>query len=176
MEAWGKSKSKAILRRGLLCGEITYTMKPEAVYQMHPEHAQWKNKEGWKDNFRNLKKQISRERARMVQDVGDYGHDMAIIKRLREENGEEKIPWHRSRASRLLKQDVRNGKHLTMKPEELYHTRPEYYEHFKLEVFRKHIYQEVDSIPKREIRFLAKQLRSQFPELLANHPRLQKDK
>jgi hypothetical protein len=54
--------------------------------------------------------------------------------------------WAGSEAARLLKIDVDNGRHLTMKPRELYalDDRPEY-RIWPLKVFRKHIHQEVRS-------------------------------
>ena len=44
-----------------------------------------------------------------------------------------------------------------------------------LDVFRKHIYQEVDSRPKRAIRFEKKKATFKYPELHKNHPRLQSE-
>jgi hypothetical protein len=65
------------------------------------------------------------------------------------------LPWHKSEAKKLLKQDIDDGKHLHMKPSELRGTRKEY-EDFGLEVFRKHIHQDVDSRSKRAFRFAEK--------------------
>jgi hypothetical protein len=60
--------------------------------------------------------------------------------------------WHKSEANELLKKDIDADKHLLMKPALLHRTRKEY-EEFTLEVFRKRIYQEVDSRSKRAYRF-----------------------
>jgi hypothetical protein len=51
--------------------------------------------------------------------------------------------WEGSEGQRLLKLDVDEKKHETMTPKQLYQTRPEYFEHNTLLVFRNHIYQEV---------------------------------
>jgi hypothetical protein len=56
-----------------------------------------------------------------------------------------KTRWDGSKASQLLSLDIDDKKHETMQPHQLYNSRPEYYEHFSLTVFRKHIYQEINS-------------------------------
>ena len=52
--------------------------------------------------------------------------------------------WHGSAAERLLKIDIKNLLHKSMKPKQLYHTRDEY-KQFDLETFRGHLYQEYRS-------------------------------
>jgi hypothetical protein len=47
-----------------------------------------------------------------------------------------------SEAVRLLRLDMDEGKHHTMRPRDLYQTRPQYYENYPLTVFRGHIDQE----------------------------------
>ena len=59
-----------------------------------------------------------------------------------------------------------------MSPRDLYLSRREYYGYFELKVFRKHVYQEVDSRPKRAIRFEKKKKAWLYPELYMDHPRL----
>lgn len=51
--------------------------------------------------------------------------------------------WEGSDAERLLKVDINKKRHETMTPLELYRKRAEYYDNYKLRVFRDHIYQEV---------------------------------
>jgi hypothetical protein len=50
--------------------------------------------------------------------------------------------WEGSEAVRLLRLDMDEGKHHTMRPRDLYQTRPQYYENYPLTVFRGHIDQE----------------------------------
>jgi hypothetical protein len=69
-----------------------------------------------------------------------YLHDMTIYKLAKDIDGE----WHGMEAERLLKEDVKNGLHKTMKPRKLCLTRKEY-RAFKLDIFRGHIYQETRS-------------------------------
>ena len=108
----------------------------------------------------------------MAADARDFGHDLARVKKLREANPVP-TPWHKSECPKLLKKDVDDGLHLTLKPKQLYAKREEY-RAFTLTVFRNHIYQEVDSRPKREMRFERKKKVWKYPELHEDHPRLQK--
>jgi len=171
-ETWAKSKSKAILRRGIIDRTIANDMTPEQVFAMDPqEHGKWKW-QNWKTNLSNLREAIARDRGRMAADARDFGHDLARVKKLREANPVP-TPWHKSECPKLLKKDVDDGLHLTLKPKQLYAKREEY-RAFTLTVFRNHIYQEVDSRPKREMRFERKKKVWKYPELHEDHPRLQK--
>ena len=172
-EAWKDSKAKALLRSGILSGEITDTMTPKEVFNLHPEeHGKW-NYRNWSASLSRLRNAIAREKSRMTQNLVAYAHDIAVVKSRRRET--DQVPWHRSPAYRLLKQDIDEGKHKKMRPRDLYRSRPEYFEHFELKVFRKHVYQEVDSRPKRAIRFEKKKKAWFYPELHTDHPRLRND-
>ena len=105
---------------------------------------------------------------RMARDARDYGLDKIIVQQLRVG---QPTPWHKTACPKLLKADVDEGKHLTMKPSDLYKEHDEY-KAFPLSVFRNHIYQEVDSRPKRAARFERKKKAWKFPELHEDHPRL----
>ena len=50
--------------------------------------------------------------------------------------------WEQSEAERLLRVDMNEDKHKTMRPNELYNSRTEYTNNYPLTVFRKHIDQE----------------------------------
>jgi hypothetical protein len=170
-ESWPNSESKALLRSGILSGLITPTMLPKQVYNMNPEvHKAWKYT-NWCANLRSLQKAVGRDRGRMLDDVKSFAKDLAIVRQAQLSNPPKK-PWHLSDACRLLKDDVSEGRDKTVKPMELYYSRPEYHEHFSLEVFRKHIYQERDSRPKRAFRFEKKKKRWNYPELHQDHPRM----
>lgn len=173
-EKWAKSKSKALLHAGLISGEITPTMKPKQVWNMHPSiHGKW-NYVSWSNNLHSLRSAINRDRGRMLDDVTAYGNDREKLNNLRSSQPNPKPVWHTSDAAKLLKQDIKEGKHETMKPKELHKTRPEYLV-FDLGVFCKHIYQELDSVPKREMRFERKKKAWKYPKLHKDHPRLQND-
>lgn len=166
---WQKSKAKALLRSGILNGTISANMTAEEIYAMDDEHKKW-NFTNWTKNLGTLRAAISRDRGRMARDARDYGHDRTIVMKLRQ--NDPKKPWHKTECPKLLKKDVNEEKHLSMKPNQLYLSRPEYQE-FELSVFRNHIYQGVDSRPKRAARFEKKKASWKYPELHQNHPRLQ---
>ena len=166
-EKWKTSKSKALLRAGLLSGEITSTMTHKEVYAMHPEeHSKW-SYTNWSNNLRNLRAAINLDWSRMAEDAAAYGHTLEIAKQAWVGK-----PFHRSDTFDLLKEDIDNEKHNEMSPSELWQSRDEYCNHFGLWEFGKHIYQEVDSRPKREIRYARKQKAWLYPELHKDHPRL----
>lgn len=168
-ESWAKSNSKAILRRGILNGTITSDMTPQQIRQMDKdkdEHAKWPWN-NWKNNLANLREAISRDRGRMATDAKDYGHDKAIVMKLRQGQA---VPWHKTECPKLLKKDVDKNEYES--PQQLWLSREEY-QAFNLTVFRNHIYQEIDSRPKREMRFERKKKSWKYPELHEGHPRLQ---
>ena len=105
----------------------------------------------------------------MERDAMAYGHDLSLVQESRVVAND--VAWHRSAAAKLLKKDVDEGRNKIMTPLQLWLDRNEYKE-FELEVFRKHIYQEVDSRPKRDIRFKKKKKRWKYPELHQEHPRM----
>jgi hypothetical protein len=145
-------------------------MKPKEVHNMNPRiHGEWKYT-NWSNNFRTLQRSIYRDRARMARDARAYGQTIAIARAINPPPVDPPL-WHLSDAPDLLKQDINDNKHLEMKPKELHQSRPEYMV-FPLTQFRKHIYQEKDSRPKREIRFARKKNKCMYPELLVDHPRL----
>ena len=169
-ESWKDSKSKSILRVGILSGEITEEMKPKQVYQMREdEHGKWVYT-NWANNLRNLRATIKSDKERLMEDLAAYGHDIAIVKQQREG---QKLPWHKSPAAKLLKDDVKAGLDETKKPKQLHASRDEYKQEFGLTEFRKHIYQERDSKPKRDLRFERKKNAWKYPEIHKAHPRLQ---
>lgn len=171
-EAWALSKSKAMLRMGLLNGSITSNMGPKQIYEMDLEHSKW-GYTNWCNNLRNLRAAIERDRGRMARDCIAYGHDFAIVKEYQATNPrrQAKPKWRGSEAERLLKIDVDNGKHLEMKPFFLHQTN-EAYQMFDLAVFGKHIYQEIDRRPKQAIRFEKKKRGWKYPELHGNNDEL----
>ena len=173
-DGWADSESKKVIRAKLLSGEITATMRPKEIFDMDIEvHRPWKNKyRNWSDNLRRMRKNVERDKQRMIDDCIAYGHDLAIAKTYRT----NRVAWHRSEAFRLLKQDIKDGRDKNMEPEQLYNSRREYRESpFDLTEFRKHLYQIRDAEPKRALRFEKKKKAWKYPELHKNHPRNQEE-
>lgn len=168
--AWKNSVSKGMLRVGMLQGQITEDTDLKQLYN-HPEHQKWPYA-SWKKNLKTLLAAVERDRGRMQRDVLSYGNDISKVQAMRDQAALE--AWHRSKAYRLLKEDVDAGLHEEKDPKDLWVTRDEYLA-FDLDCFRKHIYQEVDSRSKRTIRFERKKKAWLYPELHKDHPRLLDD-
>ena len=173
-DSWELSESKAILRAGLLDGSITAEMKPSAVFNQNlAEHSKWPYKK-WSRNFYNLRNAFKADQQRMQEECLSYGHDLAIVNAYQAAHPTGKPRWRGSEAARKLKEDVDQDFHVGIKPYELYQTRDEY-QMFSLEIFRNHLYQEIDSRPKRESRFEKKKKGWKYPELHQGHPRFKKN-
>ena len=126
-ETWKTSKSKALLREGLLTKTITAKMQPRQVFDLNPhEHSKW-NYSNWCSNLRSLRASVDRDRQRMTNDVVSYGKDLALVQQRRAPNGQ--TPWHRSEAYRRLQVDIDSKKHENMKPRQLYMTQDVYQEY-----------------------------------------------
>lgn len=67
---------------------------------------------------------------------------MDLLIQIRDAAPDEATLWKDSEARKLLKEDVKNGLHLHMKPQEIWRSKPEY-QMFPLSKLRGHIYQEV---------------------------------
>ena len=164
--AWQNSKSKSILRCSILDESIPFSMDPETVYAMNSAHAKWEFK-NWANNLTNLRSAIAGDKKRNADDTLMYASDLLVIN---EKRKDLPIPWHKTSCPNLLKEDVNAGLY-QMKPSELWALRAEY-QAFDLKVFRKHIHQEIDSRPKRTIRFEKKKGRWKYPEVHEDHTRL----
>ena len=158
-EQWKDSEAKRLLRKDIISGAVTASMKAKDVYKMRLEYQTWKYT-NFRNNLKSLHNVIAASYARMQTDCKAYGHDRALLKSMADVQTQPNIPWHESAARKLLKQDVDASKHLQMRPMELHTTRPEFMA-FALKVFRKHIYQEIENQAKRLSRFAKKKTRSQ---------------
>lgn len=147
---WKISEAKEFLRDDIVNGLVDEDLEDELVYGMHLEYSQYKFA-NFKTNLKNLLAAIRRDWGRMEKDLSDYQHDLASVMARRGPPNPATLPWHKTPCKMLLQQDVDEGKHLTMKPKELWETRTEY-KLFSLATFRNHIYQEVDSRSKKKWR------------------------
>lgn len=82
-EAWILSKSKGILRMGLLNRTITSKIAPKVIYDMNEKHHKWEYS-NLCNNFRNFHSAIDRDQRHMGQDCFAYGHDLAIVRAFQE--------------------------------------------------------------------------------------------
>ena len=133
---------------------------PTEVYQQRPEFQQFPLK-NFKTNMENLIQSILKHFDRLQFDSDAFGHDLAILEDVRRD-APVATPWYKLEACKLLKIDVKSGKHMQLWPIELYQSAAVYRE-FSLKVFRNHLYQERDRLERKEHRFQKKQERSRHP-------------
>ena len=141
--------AKALLVADIQGGTIAPTMNPKAVYNMRVEYRQVEYCK-FRTNLNGLRKSLKAVNERAMVDQAAVVHDQQQqlmhqnISHLAATSSATCHRWDASEAQHLLKLDVTDEKHLTMRPKELRMTRDEY-RAFPLDVFRKHIHQEVRS-------------------------------
>lgn len=143
---WRYSEAKKLLRNDIIEGRVCRDdMTDEQIYLSRPNYAVY-NFENFKTNVKNLVDAIIRDQTRANRDNDAAKHDLKILTvdaaTVAASTG--KVRWPGSAAARLLKLDIDANKHLELKPKPLHASRVEY-QHFSLEEFRKHIYQETSS-------------------------------
>jgi hypothetical protein len=139
---WKISRAKKLLRKDIVEGTVTNDMETLYVYGMRDEFMEYELK-NFTANLKRLQEVIQKEQDRAVTDSDAYAIDLLINPPILQ--GPSGYPqWQGSEAARLLKLDIDNEKHTSMKPSDLHNTQEEY-KRFPLTVFRKHIGQEVRS-------------------------------
>jgi hypothetical protein len=101
----------------------------------------------FKERLRDHRKQVGEQMTRSTQEEEALVHDRGIFPRQTRNHRGEPV-FDVSNAKMLLRGDVADGKHLTMKPAQLQQSRREYHP-FKQRKFKERIYQEV-----RRVKFL----------------------
>jgi hypothetical protein len=115
-------------------------MGPQEVYLQRTEFTEFAYN-NFRSNLRYLRKDIISTRAQDVSDSTALANDRRIHpKKALNHRGEPR--WEGSEAERLLRLDMDEEKHRTLKPRELYMTRQQYHDNYPLKVFRGHIDQE----------------------------------
>jgi hypothetical protein len=162
-DPWLNSEAKAILREGIVSGNIADTMEAKEVYGLCPLFKEY-NFDRFKHNLKTLREAVAKDYDRMAEDMEAFSHDVALVKILSEKDGPQPLPypkWHQHEARHLLEKDVANGLHLSLEPREIYQLDDRNpYRDFPLDVFRNHIYQEIDKKASQKSRFAKKKLRA----------------
>jgi hypothetical protein len=169
-DKWIHSAAKKSLRTDIILGKVTTSSDPKDVYVMHNSHKGFPF-ENFKTNLQSLLKAVAKDIARMQHDCEAYGHDLAVVRDLRfnEGPGSRPLSWHLSEAREFLKLDMAAGKHKNLKPKELWLSRPEY-QVFDLEPFRKAIHAAEDKKAKLVFRMEKKKFRAPPPATPAIMP------
>lgn len=152
---WHTSEAKKLLENDLISGTIPLHngdggMEPKDVYLQRPEEFAEFTYEYFRDRLRAIRNQISEKKSLASTDSIALSNDRRIHPKSTHNSwGEPR--WDGSIAEQLLKLDVSEGRHMTMKPQDLYQSRPEYCNNYPLSVLRKHIDQEVRRQKARSI-------------------------
>lgn len=116
----------------------TRSLSTAEVHKRHPIFKQYSLADFGKYD-KNMMALTEKHRVQLNEQVRKWELQRAVtVKKDTTEKG--KKFWSSSQAKMLLLEDTRSGKTTTMKPKELFKTRPEYQD-FSLHDFRKHIYQ-----------------------------------
>jgi hypothetical protein len=152
---WKKSKARDYLYGLLARGELPdrHAIKPKQVFDDYckdrPEFKYFQNYKEIKfaSKLLYLRKMVEARTDRSKEDAAALAHDRLIFPPPTEDIKGRPI-WAGSRAQKHLIDDIKNGKHKTMKPRLLYELREEYYENYDQDFFREKIYQEVKALKR----------------------------
>jgi len=144
--AWRNSKALECLQRLVASGEIDVILTPKQVWDrfciLQPEFSGFRYNKNFPSRLRAIQQRHAEKCRRADASSAALAHDHLIFPSpAHNHRGEPR--WQGSEAERFLKLDVAEKKHETMKPRQLYEARVEYHSNYPLEVFRKHIHQEV---------------------------------
>lgn len=149
---WESSNAKKLLRKDILEGRVPLqardeggrsTMKLETIYKMRPEYAEYRYSK-FSSRLSSLRKTITdwKNRASLDQEAFDnFKQNHPTTNPFSRRGGY--IQWQGSDAQKLLKEDIEDGRHLSMSKVDLHSSRVEYYENFPLDVFRDKLNQEI---------------------------------
>jgi len=142
---WQNSYAKKLLTQDILDGKID-GMSVEEVHNFRPEYGVYKF-ERFKINLKNLISKYEDFTKRAQYDNEALAHDLALNLQVQ---SKPYPTWQGSVAEQCLKEDIDQGKHLDIKPQQLLESRPEYSPWSNhLKVFRDHIQQEVRARKER---------------------------
>jgi len=154
---WDTHPGKFFLRKGFYEGTILmeYMTKeggpgPRAIWDQHckdnPLFAGMKYSDGFTSRLRSVRNHCQQKLDRVVADQQAFDNFRALYPRPTHDH-KGVILWDGSDGQRFLKQMIEEGKHFGKAPKELWENSNEEWKRafqvFSLEVFRKHIYQEL---------------------------------
>jgi hypothetical protein len=145
---WETSEAKELLEKDLLSGRIslqtTRAWTPKIIYNL-PDRPQFRLYvyKIFRSNLLTLRNRIKAEKKAADTASLALTHDRVIYPLGAVNDQQGGAPrWAGSLAQTWLNADIEEGKHETMKPNQLRQTRLEYMI-FEKDIFRKHIHQEV---------------------------------
>jgi hypothetical protein len=134
--------AKEILVQEIGSGKIPHTMGPMDVHGLRLEYRAVDYTK-FRTNLNNLRKALIALKGKATVDSEAFAYDQRMHPPAAANPPDFNYPsWDRSDAKRLLKIDVSEGRHNQLTPRQLWGTQLEY-KVYPLDVFRKHIHQEV---------------------------------
>ena len=133
--------AKEILIQEISEGRVLETMGPKDVYVMKEEYQRVEYKK-FRTNLNSLRKALNKLKNTAAIDTAAVVHDRRLHPINMDNRNFSHPRWDGSDSQKLLKIDVAPEKQDTMKPKDLQMTQEEY-QVFPLDVFHKHIHQEV---------------------------------
>ena len=137
---WENSWAKEILREAIKCGDITSDHTYDEMHVWHPE-VEKTDRQKLPGRVRGLRQQVDQDKTAAQSDAIALAHDRKLFP-IPDTNYRGEPRWQGSNAEKILKSDIKDGKHLLCKPSEYYQLHKEY-EPYSVDVIRAHIYQEV---------------------------------
>jgi hypothetical protein len=139
---WKESEAKQHLRDAILAGDVTSDSIWHEVYDSNPLYQQYPRK-NFRINLKNLIKALDKLETRAENDDLAFLYERIIHPR--PPVTVKGYPfWDTSPASTFLRDDIKHDVHLTMSTDEFWQWR-EAYQQFPREIFKKHIFQEINS-------------------------------
>ena len=137
---WRNSKARAMLVKMLFdTNSKAHKLSWQELHASHEWFREYEPKK-FKKYLSRLKKANPRKVAIVAEDNMIIEAELQNFPRSGKTNRGEPF-WDTHPAKLLLREDVKAGKHLDMKPQVLHQTRPDY-QAFSLKTFRRHVYQE----------------------------------
>jgi hypothetical protein len=152
---WKKSKARDYVCGLLVRGELPdrNKIKPRQVFDKYcKDRPEFKHFQDYKElkfasKLLYLRKMLEARTDRSKEDAASLAHDRLIFPPPTEDTKGRPL-WAGSRAQKLLIDDIKRGKHKTMKPKLIYESQEEYYENYDQDFFREKIYQEVKALKR----------------------------
>jgi hypothetical protein len=137
--------AKPLLEEDILSGEIPDSWEAEVIVQKRVEYDDVPIK-NFKVNLKNLRLRINIDKTRAVRDAASLKYD-SIIQRNRnmESSGSDRLRWDGSMAQELLKDLVKNNKHVGRTPRDIRNEYITEFGQFSLKKFRSHLHQEISA-------------------------------
>ena len=142
---WRKSNARKLLERDIRDRTVP-AIEPqggdwEHIYMMHSEYA-WYDDKKFEKRLKDLRKEAAESSTRARDDEAAF-HSYVTLHPSTTFSYKGYDHWQGSEAQKVIWDDIDAGKHKSMRKQDLYGLRREYYEYFPLAVIRDNLRQEI---------------------------------